>query len=486
MQAHDLWNELGVSQRLRTSPACTTPRPEAVDGSLYFRYTLTLKNDARDAFQRALLQQASKLVRLQRTHHPHLDAVPVHAIPSAVHVGGEAGDPAFDRFLPNIFEFDSLGADPFRMSRATRLFNHSRQHCLDIPESLRKDTADALVREVKFLKVDASDEVIQMDLTMGSPKHSSHKHKSHSQDSQAVVHPPHRLVRVITTKSRRTSFIFGPQLYLVTGVQISCMWIGSEHSPFSDMDVLLGDIQLFKAHANSVLEDLSQQYIPTQPLTEHPERIQAAYMASKSPMRNSLTPNDIESAMVRSGIAEVGDSYVHWFDLVRSLDFDNTGFMEYNEFFLLCHRLNADQVQRLAFLSVPCRMRLAGEKYAPVCVDFDAWKGSISIYSDQHVFGKYPTDRSKLKRADGRVWELTSIKHIERGSKFGNPEFHSIIDNKDHQFDFLVEEGDLTTFNQMIDWFIYLTKCHAANLDSMVDHRTLTHLAFAATHAFVS
>lgn len=448
---------------------------------------MTLKNDARDAFQRALLQQASKVVRLQRTHQPHLDAVPVHAIPSAVHVGGEAGDPNFDRFLPNIFEFDSLGSEPFRMSRATRLFNHSRQHCLDIPESLRKDTADALLREVKFLKVDASDETIQMDLTIGSHKHTHGKHKAHTHDSQASAPPtPPKLVRVTTTKSRRTSFIFGPHLYLVTGVQLSCLWLASEHSPFSDMDVLLGDIQLFKARAKAELEDLSQQYIPTQPLTDHPEVVQAAYMASKSPTRNSLTPNDIESAMVRSGIAEVGDSYVHWFDLVRSLDFDNTGFMEYNEFFLLCHRLTHDQALRLAFLSVPCRMKIAAEKYIPVCVDFDAWKCIISVYSDQHVFGKYPTDRAKLKRADGRVWELTSIKHIERGSRYGNPGFHSIVDNKDHQFDFLVEEGDLTTFNQMIDWFIYLTRCHAANLDSMVDPRTLTHLAFAATHAFTS
>ena len=447
------------------TPAATTPKFEALKGERRVRHTIITRTDCRDAFHRALFFQATKLLRLSRAQQTNPEYA---AIPSSIALSHEGGESPRGHFVSSALASALHGLDefpPFRMSRATRHFNRARGVCLDVPEMYRNNTADALLSGRKALQLDCAEETTQFEVTADFEK---------------------RPLRVDIVKTCRASFLFGPHFNLVTGLRFATTWNAEAYSPFSDLETLLEDVTRFRQHVIHHLSELTEQYVPKEGTGNlNPEIIESAFLTCKPPDRHSLTPPDIEAAMIRAGVANMGEPRESWFDLVRELDFDNTGFMEYNEFYLLCHRLTEDQLRRLTYVSVPARMKV-GEQWLEVCLDFDAWTGGLSVYSDVHSFVKATTDRLKMKRVEGKVWDLSDIhKSVIYGNYHEEP-IHTLIDNSGSHYNFLIEDTDVIAFYKMVNWIIYTTRFRNSRLLNSVDTKTLTQLAIAATHSFAS
>jgi hypothetical protein len=421
-------------------------------------HKMTSSCDCRDPFKRALLLQSAKMLRLNRcnrtTNLESIDSPGEHES----HVGGEA------KKEPN----NEAPLRAFRMSLSTRVFNHARGLCLNVPENLRNETAESVLSGVKALRVDQATETNEFDLV------------TESKGNNAPI-------RISCLRKRRSSFYFGPHLFLITGVKATCTWIASHHSPYRKRHNLLKEVQTFREGLEENRALLAKQYIPESEAKADSELIESAYYACKQQSRDALTPYDIENAMIRAGVSNIGDPKSSWYDLVREFDFDNTGFMEYNEFYLLCHHLTSEQLRRLTYISIPGLMKLEGG-WTEVCLDFDAWKGTLSIYADLHSFVKTADDRTKLKRVPGKVWDLPDVTKIKRrvGVQMHSAPVWTVTGDASDQYDFVIDDSDTGTFTKMINHSMYVAEYNSSGLRTMIDTSALLHLAHSASHAFIS
>jgi len=420
-----------------------------------------VSRDCRASFQSTLMQQAAKLKRSARNRSRSSSL-----LLSETSTTGSI-QPGTPRDVSPLFDVSTDAG--LRPSFENRMFTEALSNCSSIDPMELESTSDAI----------CSGQSVRTELGL--------ELKEHTLMTDRIFRP----VRVATLRTRRCALSIGPHYALSTAVRYSMCWLCSwKTSPFAHVNAVLRDVVKFESNLLSIRDEVSKQYIPANDLRLDLQLVIAAYRTCKQPIRDEITPADIEQAMSRIGLANPGEPRSTWFDLIRSFDFDNTGFMEFNEFFLLCNSLQLEQVKSLAIASIACHFRVmnpqAEPHWTPVCLDIDSSTGNLRVYFDSHTFARSPIDRMKLKAtpAKSNVLEIYDVRAMHTHLENGRIVF-TIIDQLKSTYELLMEDSDLSIFTRMLKGIIASTRYYAADTPTL-NSEALFQITHSAAHSFLA